>query len=190
MKGLTSPHCGNILKETGSIPARTDIITNILTGPRARGFLTNLALPKTLKKSMSVYWKITTKSISYCFTEISNNLGLWFLNMFPYFISYVLTLNFLCFPFVLCLPAAFSKLRLSRLRKKAARSKWQKERKYISALKCLSSFIRIFLILPSFLTHSVPVSSPILPCAKIYYLTYRYKILFYICMYLLVAGVP
>lgn len=50
MKGLTSPHCGNILNETGSIPASTDVIINILTEAKARGVFANFALSKTLKK--------------------------------------------------------------------------------------------------------------------------------------------
>ena len=50
MKGLTTPHCGNILSETGSIPASTDVTTNILTEAKACGVFANFALSKTLKR--------------------------------------------------------------------------------------------------------------------------------------------
>lgn len=52
MTRLTSPHCGNMLSETGSIPASTDVIMNILIDAKARGVFANFALSKTLKRQL------------------------------------------------------------------------------------------------------------------------------------------
>jgi len=67
VKGLTSPHCGNILSETGSIPASTDITASILIVAKARGVFAILALSKTLKKKvcqfrLKKYYNSETKS--------------------------------------------------------------------------------------------------------------------------------